>query len=45
MGVTAFAIDNGVDILRVHDIEATYKLKRILKRMNQQIPVNNSIYN
>jgi len=36
LGATVLAIQNGADILRVHDIEATYKLKTVLKRINNQ---------
>ena len=43
MGATVLAIQKGVDILRVHDIEATYKLKTVLKRINDQKPVNPKI--
>tara|TARA_B100000315_G_C14033677_1_gene344340 strand:- start:72 stop:506 length:435 start_codon:yes stop_codon:yes gene_type:complete len=34
MGATVLAIQKGVDILRVHDIEETYKLKIILQRIS-----------
>ena len=33
LGATVLAIQKGVDILRVHDIEETYKLKTILQRI------------
>jgi dihydropteroate synthase len=34
LGATVLAIQKGIDILRVHDIEETYKLKTILQRIN-----------
>ena len=34
LGATVLAIQKGVDLLRVHDIEATYKLITILQRIN-----------
>ncbi len=38
MGATVLAIQKGVDILRVHDIEETYKLKIILQRISNHKP-------
>ena len=34
LGATVLAIQKGVDILRVHDIDETYKLKTILQRIS-----------
>ena len=36
IGATVLAIQKGVDIVRVHDIEETYKLITILQRINTQ---------
>ena len=40
LGATVLAIQKGVDILRVHDLEATYKLKTILQRISNLNPYN-----
>ena len=46
LGATVLAIQKGVDILRVHDIEATYKLKTVLQRINNLKPDNREfLYN
>jgi dihydropteroate synthase len=46
MGATVLAIQKGVDILRVHDIEETYKLKIILQRIsNHKTDKTDIIYN
>jgi len=46
LGATVLAIQKGVDILRVHDIEATYKLKTILQRItNHHPPIKEMLYN
>ena len=36
IGATVLAMQNGADILRVHDIEETYKVKTIIKRISKQ---------
>ena len=38
LGATVLAIQKGVDILRVHDTEETYKLKTILQRISHVKP-------
>ena len=43
LGATVLAIQKGVDIIRVHDIEATYKLKIIIQRINTIKPNNTEI--
>ena len=43
IGATVLAIQKGVDILRVHDIEETYKLKTILQRISNLKPNNPEI--
>ena len=43
LGATVLAIQKGVDILRVHDLEATYKLKTILQRINNLEPNDTDI--
>jgi len=46
LGATVLAIQKGVDILRVHDIEETYKLKTILQRINQpKLNITEIVYN
>ena len=46
LAATVLAIQKGVDILRVHDIEATYKLKTILQRItNHHPPIKEMLYN
>ena len=43
IGVSALAMKNGIDIIRVHDIYETYKLKKILNRMCGNEEINQSI--
>ena len=43
IGATVLAMQNGADILRVHDIEETYKLKTIFKRISKQQKENSEI--
>ena len=46
LGATVIAIQNGVDILRVHDIEATFKLITILQRITNLKPHDiQTVYN
>ena len=46
IGATVLAIQKGVDIVRVHDIEETYKLITILQRINTQKSSNiDMVYN
>ncbi len=40
LGATVLAIQNGVDIIRVHDIEETFKVKTIIQRINYLKPSN-----
>ena len=44
LGATVLAIQKGADILRVHDIIATYKLKKILQRINNLNLNKNEIF-
>ena len=43
LAATVLAIQKGVDILRVHDIEETFKLKTILQRISNLKPNNPEI--
>ena len=43
LAATVLAIQKGVDILRVHDIEETFKLKTILQRISNLKPNNQEI--
>jgi dihydropteroate synthase len=35
LGVTALAVLNGVDIIRTHDIEETYRMVTVINRVQQ----------
>ena len=44
IGATVLAMQKGVDMIRVHDVEATYKLKTILQRIGNQKNTNKKLY-
>jgi dihydropteroate synthase len=44
IGATVLAMQKGVDMIRVHDVEATYKLKTILQRISNQKNSNKKLY-
>ena len=35
LGATAIAINNGADIIRVHDVDETYKMTTVINRILQ----------
>ena len=37
MAATVLAVQNGADILRVHDVEDTYKLIKTINRISKDI--------
>ena len=44
IGATVLAMQKGIDMIRVHDVEATYKLKTILQRIGNQKNSNKKLY-
>ena len=45
LGVTAIAINNGADIVRVHDVEETYKMSTIVNRILRNNNINKESMN